>query len=155
MARRDALVRAGGYGEDLAVAQDYDLWLRLLPGHRFAKLPDRLYAFRVHGGQVSATKREAQSRTSIDAKLRFLRRTAHLPASPRVLIAGGGRGAALYREALERHGFAVVSGSTSWDMAVFTDFATLDADVARLAGLGASSCMDRIGNFLVRRSAAA
>jgi hypothetical protein len=28
-------------------AEDYDLWLRLLPNHRFLKLPERLYRHRL------------------------------------------------------------------------------------------------------------
>lgn len=45
--RRDLLRRAGGYRPGFAGAEDYDLWLRLLPEARFAKLPTRLYTKRL------------------------------------------------------------------------------------------------------------
>jgi hypothetical protein len=53
IARRDLLRRAGGYRPGFTGAEDYDLWLRLLPDARFAKLPTRLYTYRVHARQVS------------------------------------------------------------------------------------------------------
>jgi hypothetical protein len=48
MIRRDVLLRAGGYRSNDARAStiDHELWLRLLPGSRFAKLPTQLYARR-------------------------------------------------------------------------------------------------------------
>jgi glycosyltransferase involved in cell wall biosynthesis len=43
IARRDAIRQAGGYQLRAGSAPDHDLWLRLLPQVRFAKLPTRLY----------------------------------------------------------------------------------------------------------------
>jgi GT2 family glycosyltransferase len=60
IARRDALRRAGGYRPGFAGAEDYDLWLRLLPDARVAKLPTRLYAYRVHARQASACEEVAR-----------------------------------------------------------------------------------------------
>lgn len=154
MARREALLSVGGYDERLPVAQDYDLWLRLLPEHRFAKLPDRLYTFRVHPHQVSATRRDAQSRIAIEAKLRYLQRVARLPAVTSALIVGGGRGAALYRDALLDQGFLTATGG-DWDIAVFTDLSGLDESMDRLELANDWHHTRRIGNFLVRRRVAA
>jgi len=43
MAKRSALIDAGGFDESLAGAQDWDLWLRLsMAGHHFVALRDRL-----------------------------------------------------------------------------------------------------------------
>ena len=51
---RASVVRAaGGYREAFATAEDYDLWLRLLPDHRFAKLPVRLYRSRLDSPRSS------------------------------------------------------------------------------------------------------
>jgi hypothetical protein len=43
IARRDAVRQAGGYRLRAGSAPDHDLWLRLAPQVRFAKLPTRLY----------------------------------------------------------------------------------------------------------------
>ncbi len=43
LARRPVIEAAGGYRARLAPPTDHDLWLRLLPTARFAKLPTRLY----------------------------------------------------------------------------------------------------------------
>lgn len=52
MARRDAIVAAGGYRR--TAAEDYDLWLRALTqGARMARLATPLLAYRHHGKQVS------------------------------------------------------------------------------------------------------
>lgn len=51
LARRSVIEWAGGYRTRLATAPDQDLWLRLLPTARFAKLPTRLHARRA--GAVS------------------------------------------------------------------------------------------------------
>jgi glycosyltransferase involved in cell wall biosynthesis len=54
VARKAALVAAGGYRLACERAEDYDLWLRLSERTRLANLPDALRAYRVHGGQTSA-----------------------------------------------------------------------------------------------------
>jgi hypothetical protein len=54
VARKAALVAAGGYRPACARAEDYDLWLRLSERARLANLPDTLLNYRVHGGQTSA-----------------------------------------------------------------------------------------------------
>ncbi len=51
---RDLARRVGGFDPALAVAQDYDLWLRLLPHTRATLVPRRLVRVRWHGGNQSA-----------------------------------------------------------------------------------------------------
>ena len=46
IARRDVLRQAGGYRLRAGSPPDHDLWLRLLPTTKFAKLPTRLYSRR-------------------------------------------------------------------------------------------------------------
>jgi glycosyltransferase involved in cell wall biosynthesis len=48
MARRDALIAAGGYIHDYPAAEDYSLWLRLARLGRFHNLPETLVAYRIH-----------------------------------------------------------------------------------------------------------
>ena len=58
--RRSALERVGGWRER-GWPEDLDLWLRMLAaGHRFAKLPRTLYAWRQH--PASATRRDPRYR---------------------------------------------------------------------------------------------
>ncbi len=46
---------AGGFDEDLAAAEDYDLWLRILSRHRVGLLDETLVTRRGHRDQLSAT----------------------------------------------------------------------------------------------------
>jgi glycosyltransferase involved in cell wall biosynthesis len=50
MARRDALVKAGGFNEDLPVAQDWELWLRLSASAPAAGLNEVLVYYRQQPG---------------------------------------------------------------------------------------------------------
>jgi glycosyltransferase involved in cell wall biosynthesis len=135
-ARARTLRAAGGYRPDMVPAEDYDLWLRLLPRHRFLKLPDRLYRHRLHDAQSGARRRPQQIHQSIVAKLLYLRRAIPgLPSRPRLAIEGGTRGEAFYRAAAPEAGFDVVSGA-GWDVLAFTDFAHLPSHA--------------VGNFVLR-----
>ena len=54
MIRKSALDDVGYYNTAFRCAQDYELWLRISKKYPAAKLPDILYAFRVHGAaQIS------------------------------------------------------------------------------------------------------
>src|SRR5205814_9014718 len=48
MMRRDALMKVGGYREDLMVSEDLDLFLRLAEVGRLENLPDVLLQYRQH-----------------------------------------------------------------------------------------------------------
>ncbi len=48
MARRTALIEAGGYTQNFPAAEDYDLWLRAARQGKFHNLPDQLVAYRIH-----------------------------------------------------------------------------------------------------------
>jgi glycosyltransferase involved in cell wall biosynthesis len=60
MMRREALMRVGGYREDLMVSEDLDLFLRLAEVGKLANLPDVLLQYRQHLGSVNYTKYEQQ-----------------------------------------------------------------------------------------------
>ena len=46
--------------KEFTVAQDYDLWTRLAPGHKIANLPDVLVQYRIHQASISQTKYQIQ-----------------------------------------------------------------------------------------------
>ena len=96
LARTALLREAGGYDQATVPAEDYDLWLRLLPEHRFARLPERLYTVRMHAESSSAVRRAEQTARVIEAKLRYVRRRMHHirrvlshPDQLRALLTGG------------------------------------------------------------------
>lgn len=99
LVRRSALRGVGGW-QDHGWAEDLDLWLRLLEaGHRFAKLPRTLYAWRQHAD--SATHRDPRYRTERFVSLRSsaLARTV-LRGAPRATLVGVGRSLETWRRAL-------------------------------------------------------
>jgi glycosyltransferase involved in cell wall biosynthesis len=67
MARVEVLRAAGGYRPDIWPVEDYDLWLRLLPGAAIAKMSPRLYRYRLHEAQLSAQVRDEQLRQALAA----------------------------------------------------------------------------------------
>ena len=62
MFRADAYRSVGGYRPSFRVAQDWDLWLRLVERGRIAYVPDFLYAYRVEEQSISSRRREQQLR---------------------------------------------------------------------------------------------
>ena len=53
LARRRALLEVGGFDEELPVAEDRDLWLRLSEHHRIVQVPDILAEVRLHFRNLS------------------------------------------------------------------------------------------------------
>jgi glycosyltransferase involved in cell wall biosynthesis len=99
MARRDVLRAAGGYRSAFVCAQEYDLSLRLLPEARFAKLPQRLYTYRLHERQTTLKQQDQQRRALIRSKLEYvIRREPKLAAGARLVLAADARGAEVHRE---------------------------------------------------------
>lgn len=56
VARRDAVVAAGGFDKSLATAQDFDLWLKMLavPETSFTIFPETLTRYHVTGGSITS-----------------------------------------------------------------------------------------------------
>ncbi len=154
MIRRAALAEVGGYRAELPVTQDYDLWLRLLPAHRFAKLPDALYTFRLHGAQASTVKLAEQRRQAVAAKLRYLRRVTGRGGPLRAWIVDRTAGTDHYRAALGEAGLVEVGDDGPWDVAIVTDFSRVDESLDRIASTLGPASTRRVGNFLLRQSAA-
>ena len=61
LARRDALLKCGGYHVAFKHAEDYDLWLRLTDHFEIANLPDVFLRYRRHSHQVSNGRNIQQS----------------------------------------------------------------------------------------------
>ncbi len=73
MARKELLERLGGYEEKLALAQDYELILRLSNAAKLANLPEPLHQWRINSpGGITKTKREAQKRARDGIRKAFL-----------------------------------------------------------------------------------
>ncbi|NIA69071.1 glycosyltransferase [Pelagibius litoralis] len=69
---RAELVRAvAGYDPDVEVAQDLELWTRLVGRTCFANLSRPLVRYRTHSGAVSVRKGEAQQRSVLAARARL------------------------------------------------------------------------------------
>jgi glycosyltransferase involved in cell wall biosynthesis len=84
---RRALVDAGGaYDESFAVAQDYDLWLRMSRVTRLASLDEPLVLRRLAPGRLSSARDTTRLRDEVVAKLRALRSGA-VPAWSVVFLA--------------------------------------------------------------------
>jgi len=61
MMRRELLQSVNGYNDSLSVAQDVDLWARLVGLTLFANLPDQLLLYRTHERATSVDKAEQQN----------------------------------------------------------------------------------------------
>lgn len=79
MARRGLLTSVGGYDERVAVAQDYDLWMRLAPRTRLANLPEVLVVRRLLAGRVSIEREEERLRTEARVRWRAVTSGAYPP----------------------------------------------------------------------------
>ena len=73
MLRRSIVTAAGGYDESLAVAQDYDLWMRLSPVTRLANLAEPLVTRRLVAGRVTAGRDDERLRAEIRVRWRAVR----------------------------------------------------------------------------------
>ena len=153
LARTAVLREAGGYDQATVPAEDYDLWLRLLPEHRFARLPERLYTVRMHAESSSAVRRAEQTARVIEAKLRYVRRRVPgLPWPVRLVLPCDDRGADIFRRVGPPLGYDPAQredDTTALETVVaVTDFAALPAYTSRLA---ATNDYLQLGNVFVKR----
>jgi len=72
--RRHLLDSTGGYDASYKKAQDYALWLRLAPTHRFANLPEILTQKRLSKDMLSYASERSQLRFAVRARYEALRR---------------------------------------------------------------------------------
>ena len=127
MARAAVLREAGGYRQEFEWAEDYDLWLRLLPRHAFAKVPERLYVHRLHLQQASGHYRELQLCRSIRAKVEFIGRTyPRCREGTPVSVQGDGAAAGPYRRAAAAVGWVPAPHHAEARLFVVTELQRLD-----------------------------
>jgi len=81
MFRRAVVDAVGAYDESFAVAQDYDLWLRMSRVTRLANLGEPLVLRRLAPGRLSSARDTTRLRDEVVAKLRALRSGASPPWS--------------------------------------------------------------------------
>ncbi|CAN5224165.1 hypothetical protein BH10PLA2_BH10PLA2_23970 [soil metagenome] len=62
MYRRAEVLALGGYRREFDVAEDYDLWTRLLSRGTLANLPQQLLRYRVHARSVCSVNKDKQVR---------------------------------------------------------------------------------------------
>jgi hypothetical protein len=74
MYRQPIVREAGGYDENYALAQDYDLWARLMDRTEFANLAEPLLTVRIHGASSSTVRCSEQSRLACGVSKRLLSR---------------------------------------------------------------------------------
>ena len=77
---RTSLVKAvGGYDPEFDVAQDVELYVRLLMDQRarFANIPEVLVKYRTHDTRASVTEKPRQRRAALIARLRLLEWLGH------------------------------------------------------------------------------
>jgi glycosyltransferase involved in cell wall biosynthesis len=84
MARRAALIEAGGYRQDFPAAEDYDLWLRLAHLGKFHNLQMPLIAYRIHAAAGKNLLLRPALRDSTRVKLRAITKYG-FRATPRVI----------------------------------------------------------------------
>lgn len=73
MMRTEMIRKIGGYSENCMVAQDYDLWIRILEsGGQLANLEEELIKLRVHDNSVSQTKAQSQIQQAIQIQKRAI-----------------------------------------------------------------------------------
>jgi glycosyltransferase involved in cell wall biosynthesis len=77
--RRAAFEAAGRYDASFAVAQDYDLWMRMSRVTRLGNLAEPLLLRRVTATMVSRTRARARRRAEVRIRLRELLRGAYPP----------------------------------------------------------------------------
>ncbi len=68
MLRRDVFRSLGGYRTLFREAEDLDLWLRIGERRQLANLPELVICYRMHGGQATVQRLEAQSLESVAAR---------------------------------------------------------------------------------------
>ncbi len=84
MARRTALIEAGGYRPEFPAAEDYDLWLRTARLGKFHNLPEELVAYRIHEAARKNLLLKPTLRDTMHLKIRAVRRYG-FRATPRAL----------------------------------------------------------------------
>jgi GT2 family glycosyltransferase len=83
MVRADFIRGLGGYDSRFEVAQDYDLWARVVAaGGKLAVLPERLLRYRMSASQMTARRRPVMDREVLEIAFRQTRWALQEPELP-------------------------------------------------------------------------
>lgn len=82
MFKRDSFLALGGYDENFATAQDYDLWLRFNERYQLANLREPLYAYRFATNCITIRKMVSQHRLAGFARNRAAARAEGITQEP-------------------------------------------------------------------------
>ena len=84
MARRQALIDAGGYTDEFPWTEDYDLWIRLARTGKLHNLEEPLLAYRLHSQAAKNVRMKEALLNSVRLKIHAIRRYGY-PATPAVI----------------------------------------------------------------------
>jgi hypothetical protein len=70
---KEIVLQMGGYSDSMPIAQDYDLWCRLMNTYPIAILPEKLVGLRLHPESVSAKQKDTQNHFTDVVVLRNIR----------------------------------------------------------------------------------
>jgi glycosyltransferase involved in cell wall biosynthesis len=73
-AQKDILTSVGGYDPAMFLAEDYDLWSRILQkGYQIANMRQALLKYRIHAGALKAAKTKECLRKTLEVKDKYFR----------------------------------------------------------------------------------
>lgn len=74
MYRREVAAEIGGYDSDQFLVEDYDYWLRISFQYAIGRIPEVLYSYRHHSGNMTAVYREKITDRVFDLLIKYLDR---------------------------------------------------------------------------------
>jgi len=75
--RRSVALECGGYSSEYKVADDYDLWLKMGLKYKFTNIPQILAGYRIHGGNITRTKRLLTAHEILDIVKKYSKNYPH------------------------------------------------------------------------------
>ena len=64
LARREVLIKLGGYNSQCQYVEDYELWLRASKDYKFENISEELLYYRSHNNSVSVSHQQAQEKNA-------------------------------------------------------------------------------------------
>ncbi len=64
--RKSIALELGGYSTEYKICDDYELWLKIGTKYKFTNIPQVLAGYRIHGGNITHTKRLTTSREILE-----------------------------------------------------------------------------------------
>ena len=64
LARREVLIKLGGYNSQCQYVEDYELWLRASKDYKFENISEELLYYRLHDNNISVNHQQAQEKNA-------------------------------------------------------------------------------------------